>query len=286
MKKIQITTDSVSDLGEDLMKQHNIFVMPLMINLGNENMPDGEGLPERIYDYVAKTGKLPKTAARGVEEYKEFFLRHRPDGGELVHFSLSNKLSASNSMARAAAEEVPGIYVVDTLSLSTGSGLCVLYGCDLADEGTLSGAEIARACQDRTEHVQASFVLDSLNFLHKGGRCSGLARLMASLLKIKPMICLNDGAMGAGKKYRGNFEAVVDKYVDDVLDTFTTPDLTRVFITHTSLPEGLAEHVKERVLARYPFKTVHITTAGGTITSHCGKNTVGVLYINDGGPKK
>ena len=282
MSKIIITTDSTADLSEELLEKYGIVVMPLIINLGDEAISDSPEAPQIIYDYVDKSGKTPKTAARSVEEYKEFFEKHKPAGGELIHFNISNKLSASHSMACAAAEQVDGVFVVDTMSLSTGSGLTVLYGAELVMAGELTAKEIAAKCSDRAKYSQASFVLDSLLYLHKGGRCSGLALLFASILKIKPMIRLKDGAMGPGKKYKGKFEKCIENYVNDILEEFNTPCLDRVFITYTTLEDGMREKIKDMVLAKYPFKEVLFTTAGGTVTSHCGKNTVGVLYFNDG----
>ncbi|MCL2061527.1 MAG: DegV family protein [Firmicutes bacterium] len=280
--KVQISTDSVSDLGDELMAKHGIKVFPLMINLGDESLPDGDGMPQKIFDYYEKTGKLPKTAARSVEDYKEFFASVKPADGELVHFCISTKISASYEMAAGAANEMEGVYVVDTASLSTGSGLSVLYACDLVETGIYTAKEIYQKCQERVKHVQASFVLDSVKFLHKGGRCSGLSAFFASVLSIKPMIRLKDGEMGSGKKYMTKFTKAVDKYVNDILDTFNTPDLKRIFITYTTLPAGMVEHITQMILARYPFESVIPTVAGGTITSHCGKNTVGILYFNDG----
>jgi len=282
MSKIVITTDSTADLSQELLEKYDIKVMPLIINLGDEPISDSPEAPQIIYDYVEKSGKTPKTAARSVEEYKEFFEKHKPAGGELIHFNISNKLSASHSMAVGAAEQVAGVHVVDTLSLSTGSGLTVLYGAELVAKGGLTAKEIAKKCAERAKYSQASFVLDSLLYLHKGGRCSGLAMLFASILKIKPMIRLQEGAMGPGKKYKGKWEKCVENYVTDVLEQFNTPNLDRVFITYTTLEESLKQKIKDMVLAKYPFKEVLFTTAGGTVTSHCGKNTVGVLYFNDG----
>jgi DegV family protein with EDD domain len=282
MMRIQVSTDSVSDLGGRLMERYGIQYMPLMITMGSESLPDGDGMPAKIFEYVEQTGKLPKTATRSVDDYTEFFTKHKPDGGELVHFTISSKISASYDMASAAAAKLEGVYVVDTRSLSTGAGLCVLFACDLAEEGKLSGGEIAEACRARTEAVQASFVLDSLDFLHKGGRCSGLKAFIASVFRIKPMICLVNGEMKVGKKYTGRFASAVDRYVDDILNTYRTPDLKRCFVTYTTLADGMAEHIAQKVKARYPFEEVILTVAGGTITSHCGKNTVGVLYFNDG----
>ena len=285
MNKVKICTDSISDLSPELLKQHNIPVMPLMINLGETDEPDGEGMPEKIFAYVEKTGLLPKTAARGIETYVEFFNEHKPENGEIVHFCISSEMSTSYASACAAAEQVGGVHVVDTRSLSTGAGLNVLYACDLADENILSGAEIAEKCRSRADKAQASFVVDNLTYLHKGGRCSGVALLFSNILNIKPMIMLKDGKMVVGKKYIAKFDKAIDKYVNDIMNIYDTPDLKRLFITYTTAPDGMVERVKQAVLNRFPFENVYETNAGGTVTSHCGKNTLGILYFNDGEKK-
>jgi len=281
-KNIKISTDSISDLSPELLQEYNIPVMPLFINMDGESLPDDVTMPDKIYEFVTRTKKLPKTSTRSVDAYKEFYAQHKPSNGALIHFTISDKLSASYSLAIQAAEQMENVFVIDSKSLSTGAGLNVLYACDLAAKDELSAAEIADKCIERTKAVQASFFLDSLEFLHKGGRCSGLARFFASILKIKPMIKVVDGKMVAGKKYRGKFDALVDKYVDDTLAEFNTPCLDRVFVTYTTAPEGMVQRVKDKLAAAHPFKEILVTKAGGTITSHCGKNTIGILYFNDG----
>ncbi len=281
MAKVKISTDSISDLSPELYSKYDISMFPLMINLGDVSKADYAGMPDEIYEYVAKSGKTPKTAARGMEEYAEFFKASKPEGGELVHFTISNTLSASYNNAAAAAKTMEGVYVVDSMSLSTGAGLSVLYACDLAAKG-LGGKDIYQKVQARVLNSQASFVVDSLEFLHKGGRCSGVAAFFSGILKIKPMIMLKDGKMVVGKKYMSRWDKAVDKYVDDVLSTYNTPDLTRIFITYTTAPDEVVETVKAKIKERYPFKEILVTRAGGTVTSHCGKNTLGILYFNDG----
>lgn len=282
---VKVSTDSISDLGPELIKQHNLPIMPLMINLGDDDEPDGEGMPEKIYAYVDRTGLLPKTAARSAVAYEEFFAEHKPANGSLVHFCISSDISASYANACMAAEKVGNVYVVDSRSLSTGSGLNVLYACDLAEEGNLSGEEIAQKCRERAEKSQASFVVDNLTYLHKGGRCSGVALLFSNILNIKPMIMLKDGKMVVGKKYVAKFDKAIDKYVQDIMNIYDTPDLKRCFITYTTAPDGMVDRVKQAILKRFPFENIYETVAGGTITSHCGKNTLGVLYFNDGEKK-
>ncbi|MDL2292845.1 DegV family protein [Acholeplasma sp. OttesenSCG-928-E16] len=282
MKKIKVTTDSVSDLSEDLLNEHNIAVLPLLINLGDKSEPDDKNMQEKIFEHVKKTGELPKTAARNIDDYISFFKANKKDDEELIHFCISQKMSAGFNFASKAAEEVPGVYVVDSKALSTGTGLLVLYACDLVKEGKLTASEIKEKCDQRKEFLQTSFVLDKLDFLYLGGRCNAVSKFFANLLNIKPMINVKEGAMGVGKKYRMKFEKAVFKYADDILNEFNTPHLDRAFITYTTIDEAILEEVKKKVKEKYNFKEVYTTVAGGTITSHCGHNTIGILYFNDG----
>ena len=180
-----------------------------------------------------------------------------------------------------AASEMKGVYVVDSLSLSSGTGLLVLYAAELAKKG-LEGKEIAELVKKRIPYVQASFVVDTMEYLHKGGRCSSLARIAATVLRIKPTILVKNGSMEVGKKYMGSFDKVIVKYVENTLDEFDSPDLTRIFITHTSASPETVKKVREKILEIAPFAEIKETIASSTITSHCGKGTLGILYINDG----
>ena len=184
-------------------------------------------------------------------------------------------------MAKKAAERLENVYVVDSYNLSTGTGLLALYAADLAEEGK-SAQEIYDLVCARVPAVQASFVVDTMEYLHKGGRCSGVARFAASVLKIKPMILVKDGGMTVGKKYMGSFDKVIVKYVEDILRMYDNPDLTRVFITHTYASPQTVQKVRETLQKAANFREIIETKAGCTVTSHCGKNTLGILYINDG----
>lgn len=279
---IKISTDSISDLTNKQMQEQNISMIPLMINMGDDSIPDGEGMPQKIYDFVDKTGKLPKTGSRSVNEYKEFFKNNIDGVDGIIHFCISAHLSGSYNNALQASNEYDNVFVVDTMSLSCGAGLNVLYASDLAKDGTLSAKEIFEKCSQRAKFVQASFILDKLDYLHKGGRCSSVDSFFASVLKIKPMINLKDGKMLAGKKYKGKFEKAVKDYINDILTEYPNPDLSRLMIAKTTAPDELIETIKEQILQKYPFKEVITTLAGGTITSHCGKDTIGIFYFNDG----
>lgn len=279
--RIKITGDSTLDLSDELLQKYNISLMPLEVNLGSETFLDGVNITRQdIYDYEAKTGKLPKTAARSAVIYKEFFEKFTNEGYEVIHFSISSLLSASNQSANEAAKELKGVYVIDTLALSTGSALLALYAHDLIQEGK-SAKEIVDLVNQRVPHVQTSFIIDTLNYLYKGGRCSKLQLLGANLLKIKPTIIMKDGKLDVGKKFRGPMIKVVLGYVQDILDMFNTPDTKRVFITHTDAPEEVVNAVRETLKKRFSFSEILETRAGSTVTSHCGKGTLGILYIND-----
>lgn len=281
MAKVKITADSTADLNDDFAR-FRIGVMPLNVILDGESFLDGETIsPEDIYRVYREKKVLPKTAARSPEDFKAFFKQYTDEGYEVVHLNISSKISMTHENARAAAEELSGVYVIDSLSLSSGTGLLVLYAAELAEKG-LSGKEIYELVSKRVKSVQASFVVDTMEYLHKGGRCSGLARFAASVLKIKPSLELIDGRIEVGKKYMGSFDKVITKYVQATLDRWNTPDLTRIFITHTSAPAEVVESVRKKVLEIAPFKEVKETIASSTITSHCGKGTLGILYINDG----
>lgn len=279
--KIKITGDSTLDLSPELLERYNISLMPLEVNLGSDTFLDGVNITRQdIYDFESKTGKLPKTAARNAVIYKDFFKKFLNEGYEVIHFSISSHLSASNQSANVAAKELKGVYVIDTLALSTGSALLALYAHDLIQEGK-SGQEIADAVNARVPHVQTSFIIDTLNYLYKGGRCSKLQLLGANLLKIKPTIIMKDGKLDVGKKFRGPILKVVLWYVKDILDMFNTPDTKRVFITHTDAPKEVVDSVRTILKKEFGFSEILETTAGSTVTSHCGKGTLGILYIND-----
>jgi DegV family protein with EDD domain len=197
-----------------------------------------------------------------------------------VHISLSSVISSSCANAMRAAQNVENVFVVDSMSLSTGIGLLALYAKELVDQG-LDAQTIAQKVQARTSGVQASFVLERLDYLHKGGRCNLLSLLGATILKIRPRTVVKNGKMSSDKKHKGSIEKAVKKYCDGVIEDFNTPDLDKVFITYTTASEEMLEAARSAVKER-GFKNIYETRAGGTIASHCGANTLGILYFNDG----
>lgn len=281
---VKITSDSSADLNE-LFDERQIPTMPLSVILDGEDHLDGVDIfPQDIFKAYEERKVLPKTAASSPENFKQFFVKHKEDGAEIVHFSLSSKISANWSNANTAAQEVGGVYVVDSLSLSSGIGLLVMYASDLAATGKYTAKEIYEKCLARRAAVQASFMVDTMEYLHKGGRCSGLTRLVATLLRIKPSIYVKDGVMGVGAKYTGSFSKNILKYVDNTLREFNNPDFTRIFVTHSYADPADVEAVKAEIKRLAPqFKEIYETKASATITAHCGRGTLGILFINDGG---
>lgn len=276
--KIVISAESTIDLPKELLDKYNIKTTPFTINLGDELIEDHFGVSKEIFEFVDKSKKLPKTSAVSPDQFKTHFENLKKDYDAIVHVSLSSLISSAYNNACMIAKEMENVYVVDSKSLSTGIALLAIKGKDLIDEGK-DAKEIFETLQALTPKVEASFVLERLNYLHKGGRCSALALLGANILKIKPQIILSDGRMIVGKKYMGNITKVVDKYIDDLLDSNPNPILEHVFITHSSpMPE--AEKILTEKLENRGFKNIHNTLAGGTISSHCGPNCIGVLFLN------
>ncbi len=289
MAKIRISAESTIDLTEDLLKKYDIAIVPFTLQLGERTALDGEITADEIIDYVTKTKILPKTSAVNEYQYTEHFNGLLTDGDAVIHFTLSSEMSLANSNARRAADSInavkPGsVYVIDTRSLSTGIALLAIYARELVDVG-LSAAEIYDKCLARVPFVQASFELNRVDYLYKGGRCSALVYLGANLLKIRPQILVKDGKMVSGKKYRGKYSQVVERYCADVLQEFDNPDLTRAFLTYTTADEVVLQKAKDSLIEA-GFKEILVTRAGGTITSHCGEDCLGILYINDGGAQE
>ena len=281
MEKIKITCDSSADLN-GLFEENGVGVIPLFVNLGEEEYFDGVNVtPNDIYKFVDEKGILPKTAARSSEDLKDFFKQYTDEGYTVVHISISSKLSMVCQNAKLAAKEMENVYVVDSRSLSSGIGLIVLSAVDMVKQG-LSAKEICEKLEQRAQHVQASFVVNTMEYLHKGGRCSGVAAFAASALKIKPALLLENGAISVYKKYMSRTgNRAIRKYLEDIFEQFSTPDKKRVFITHTAIEQDVVDSLREK-LSEMGFENIYETVAGATITSHCGPGTLGVLYINDG----
>ena len=276
---IKLTADSTCDLSEVLIKQLDLSIINFFVTLGNKDYRDGiDVFPHTIYDFVEKNKILPKTAAPSSEEYSDLWNKYSGDYDAIIHFNISNKLSAGNQNAVIAAKNFDNVFVVDSLSLSTGTSLLIFYADKLRKEGK-PAAEIVETLNGLRGNVAASFVVDTLDYLHKGGRCSGLAHFAASILKLHPMLLLKDGVITVHKKLRGNFKKVNSEYIDLLNKEFSDYQDDIAFITHTCEPQEV-EEILNNVKSKFNFKNIYVTDAGSTITSHCGKGTYGLLFIN------
>lgn len=277
-KPVLIMSDSVCDLSADLLKRFQIKVLPLTVNLGNRSYKDGQALtPEAIYEAYRRERLLPQTAAISPQEFMDAFTPWLQEGYEIVHLDISAELSACHQNAIIAAGELGGVFPVDTRHLSTGQGLVVLEACRLRDQG-LSAAEVAQGARDFVRRVRTSFVLDTLEYMWKGGRCSGFTALGANLLNIKPCLEMQKGLLKVCKKYRGSMEKVYLQYVRERMETENI-DPNYVFITHSGgVSEETLTALKEVVREAVHPKELLVTTAGCTVTSHCGPGTLGVLF--------
>ena len=276
---IRITSDSTCDLNH-LVEERNIGILPLQVNLDAQPYHDGIDItPQDIFDFVERTKILPKTSAPSIGDYEEFFAEQLKFGDEVIHFNISSKSSGSHNMAKQAAESFGGkVRVIDSRALSTGQGLLVLKACDMRDEGK-SAAEIEEAINELRTRVNTSFVPDSLDYLHKGGRVSGMIKVVAGMFKIHPLIYMDDGQLVPGKKYKGRMDVLLKQYVQDLKEMYPDYDKSRCFITHSSAEENVVNVAKEKVKELFEFDEVIETVAGSIITSHCGKGTLGVLFI-------
>lgn len=279
--KICISAESTIDLPREILDEFGIKTVPFTITLGEKNGLDGVTTPEEIFEYVDRTGVLPKTSAVNAAQYQEYFSQLLKEYDEIIHFSLSADMSSAYQNACTIASELGHIHVIDSMSLSTGIALLAIYASKLVKEG-LNADEIVKKVSERIPHDQASFVLATVDYLYKGGRCSALAKLGATLFRIRPQILVVNGKMGPGKKYTGKQVDCVANYCRDTLDQFNNPDLEVGFVTHSGATPEMVD-VAVKAMKDRGFKRVIVTTAGATISSHCGPKCLGILYINDGG---
>ena len=279
MSKTIITCDSTADLTPELYAKYDIKVIALSISLGDALRRDGVDVTcGDVFAFVDETGMLPKTSAVSVGEYEDVFRPLVEEGYEVLHINLSSHLSASHQFARLAAEEVGNVWVVDSRSLSSGTGHLVLLAKELIGSG-MSAAEAAAALEELREKLDVSFVLQTLEFLHKGGRCSGVAAFGANLMKLRPEIEVVGGKMQVGRKYRGTMEKTVLGYIRGRLEGRDDIRTDRIFVTHSGVPQDIEDKAVALVKELHPFKEVIVTNAGCTISSHCGPNCLGVLFL-------
>ena len=281
--KVVISVETAADLSKELLEKYDIKTIPFTVFLDGKDYKDGEITCDDIIESVNNTKVLPKTGAINRASYEEYFNNLLKEYDAVIHVSLSSELSSAHDNALAVSKEHKNVFVIDSRSLSTGIALLALYAKELTKEN-LSPEEIVRKVEERKNSLSASFILKRVDYLYKGGRCNALVYLGANLLKIRPQIILKDGKMVSGKKYRGNFAHGVEAYLKDVFEEFNTPDLTTAFLTYTTADDDVLNIAKE-YLVKMGFKNIYITRAGATITSHCGENCLGVLFINDGAKK-
>ncbi|MEE1185921.1 MAG: DegV family protein [Acutalibacteraceae bacterium] len=280
-KNIIISTDSCSDLPKEIIERYNIKTIAMPISMGGKAYHDGIDIfPSDIFSFYDEKKELPRTSTPNVNDNIEHF-KKLVDGGknEVIHFTISSDMSGSYNYARMAAEEFEGVYCIDSKNLSTGIALLICKACELAQSG-MAAKDIVDEINATVEKVDASFVIDTLEFLHKGGRCSSVAMFGANLLKLKPCIEVKNGSMDVAEKFRGKMSAVLKEYVDKRLADADDIDLTRCFVTHTYIDDKtIPNEIKAYVSEKLPFKEVIENTAGSTISTHCGPGTLGVLFI-------
>ncbi len=279
MKKIAISLDSACDLSKELIEKYDFKIIPFGVNLGDKFFYDGEITPEEIFEYADNNKTLPKTNAVNEEAFKEHFAKILNDYDAIIHFDISSEMSSAYQNAVNASKNFKNVYVVDSRTLSTAISLEAIYAKKLT-ETMDDPAKIVELVKKRIPAVQASFIIERLDYLYKGGRCSGLALLGANLLKIRPEIEVLNGNMKNTEKFRGKMADCVTKYCRATLEKYNHPDKSVIFITHSVADKELVDAAKA-VVSEYGFENVYETTAGCTVSSHCGKNTLGILYIND-----
>ena len=277
---IRITSDSTCDLSPDYLQAHRVELLPLYTMKGGETFRDGVDIhPQDIFDHVAAGGDLCSTAANNVSDYQELFARLLPECDAIIHIDISADFSSCYQNACVAASELPNVYVVDSRNLSSGHGHIVCEAVNMAEEGKLSPQEIVDRLNELTSRVEASFLLDRLEYMVKGGRCSMVVALGANLLHLKPCIEVIDGKMKVVKKYRGSYEKCILNYVKDRLQNRDGLVYDRIFITHTPVEDGLVDKVRAAIQECAPFTDIIETQAGCTISCHCGPGTLGILFI-------
>lgn len=279
---VKIISDSTSDLSPELLERYGIEILPLHIILGEADYLDGQGItPDELYRWSDEAKTCPKTAAVSLEAAREALKPYVAEGREVVCFTISASMSSTCQVLCMAAEQLHAselVHVVDSQSLSTGVGLLAIAAAEMAQAGK-SAAEITAHVEEMRLRVRASFVVDTLVYLHRGGRCSSVSALMGGALKLHPRINVTDGKMGAAKKYRGRMDRVLHNYVEDLMPELSKAETGHVFITHSGCDEAILADIRAMLEGMHRFGEIHITRAGGVISSHCGPGTLGVLFI-------
>jgi len=280
MGKIKIVADSTCDLSRELIEKYDISIIPLCILLDEKSYYDGEDItPDEIFEWSEEKKTTPKTAAISFDKSQEILKPFMESGDDIIFFGISSEMSSTCNVARIIAqqEEYERMFVIDSRNLSTGIGLQVIRAAELAANG-VRAEEIVQQIEGARDLVRASFVVDTLTFLARGGRCKAITALMANTLKLHPQIVVKEGKMGVSKKFRGRPDVAIGAYVDDLGTLFANADERRVFITHSGCSEEIIDMVREKLTALGIFEEILVTRAGGVISSHCGPGTLGVLF--------
>lgn len=276
---IKILSDSTCDLPQEVLEKYNITMIPLSVIKDGKNFTDGVDItPADIFNHVANGGSLCSTAANNIGEYTDYFSKYVNDYDGVIHINISAEFSSCYQNACLAAEEFDNVRVIDSRNLSTGQGLVVLKACELANEYN-DLDEIADKLRAFTDKVEASFLLDRLDYMVKGGRCSAAAALGANLLNLKPCIEVKNGKMGVVKKYRGNYAKCLATYVRDRLANRDDIEKKTLFVTRTPVSDECLNAVKDAVAEYNDFETTYWNEAGCTVSCHCGPGTLGVLFV-------
>lgn len=282
MHKVILSADSTCDLDEKMINQYSIQIQPLHVTLAGEDFRDGIDIkPDDIYRTYEKEGILPQTSAPNIAKYITHFKKWTDQGYEVIHISLGSALSSAYQNSCLAAEEVGNVHIVDSGNLSTGMGLLVVEAAERIASG-MSAKEIREEITELKLKVNTSFVIDKLTYLHEGGRCTSLEAFSANVLNIKPSIEVDNksGNMNVGKKYRGSMKKVLKRYALDRLLKQGEIVTDKIFITHSGTDSENIELLKDIIEENASFKEVHISRAGCTISSHCGPNTLGLIYLS------
>lgn len=275
-----MTADSTSDLTPEILRKYEIGIAPLSVIINGEVFHDGIDVTPRDIFRAAEAGQSVRTAAVNTYEYKEFFRNQLKNCDQLVHICLGSGFSTCYSDAVEAAAEVGNVFVVDSRNLTTGSGMLVLEGIRMIQDGAADGKAVAEALQAKTGLVSTSFVVRTIDYLRRGGRCSGLEALGAKMLHIRPSIVVQDGKMHPGEKYRGRYEHYLKHYIRDVLENDSCIDFNRVFVVHSPSEEGLVRFAIDTVKSYGLFREVTEAMAGCTICTHCGPDTLGLIFMH------
>lgn len=280
---VKIVSDSTCDLSQELLQRYDVSILPLHILLGEQEYEDGQDIfPDEIYQWSDKNKTTPKTSAPALDRVMDLLRPYVAEGREIICFAIAESMSTSANVMRIAAEELEAeklVTVIDSANLSTGIGLLVIEAATMAQNGK-NAQDIVKKMEELKPFVRASFVVDTLTYLYRGGRCSGLAAMAGGALKLHPKIVVEDGAMNPAKKYRGKMKKVLMDYVKDMENELKQAKKDRVFITHSGCDQDIIREIYQHLDSLNIFSEILVTRAGGVISSHCGPGTLGVLFIS------